>query len=79
MNVKHPDGKRTIVMVKDSAMVSEVEKYKNSDGSEFAFLSIGNVGSNNSVVIDGDEWNAFVALVKETDEVVQSFKKENVK
>lgn len=80
MNVKHPDGKRTIVMIAGSSNMAEIEEYKShGDEKDFLFISIGGAGSSSCLLIDTEEWNAFVSLIKETDEVVQSLKQDIAK
>lgn len=94
MNVKHPDGKRIIVMVSDSSQIAEIEILKkqvrqsfDDSGSEIVtyseesyWISLGYVGQQTGgVLVESSEWDAFVALIKETDDVVQDLKKEFAK
>lgn len=94
MNIKHPDGKRIIVMVAETSQIAEIEILKSetrhqieggeikysSEQTETYWISLGYIGQQTGgVLVESSEWNAFVALIKETDEVVQGLKKENVK
>lgn len=80
MNVKHPDGKQIIVMVSGSPIVTSTECFKDfGDVDDCIWVSISNFGSSNNLLIDLTEWDAFVSLIKETDEIVQGLKKESEK
>lgn len=94
MNVKHPDGKRIIVMVAETSQIAEIEilnyepRHKldksgseikrSSEATQTYWISLGYVGQQTGgVLVESSEWDAFVALIKETDEIVQGLRKEN--
>lgn len=94
MNVKHPDGKRIIVMVAETSQIAEIEILnhepihqidgleikRSSEATQTYWISLGYVGQQTGgVLVESSEWDAFVALIKETDEVVQGLKKEITK
>lgn len=79
MNVKHPDGNQIIVMVSGTPVATSTESFNNFEGESTVWVSIGSIGSSNNMLIDKEEWNAFVSLIKETDEIVQGLKKEIAK
>ena len=70
MNVKHPDGKRTIVMVDKLGMVADIE----TGADEPGWVTIGYVGSGRGLLVDVDEWAAFVNLVSEIDVIIKEKK-----
>ena len=71
MNIKHPDGKRAIVMVDKLGMVGEIEDNATDlDG----WISIGHIGSSGQVLVDHEEWDAFVNLVGEIDVIIKEKK-----
>lgn len=74
MNIKHPDGKRTIVMVKDFGLMSEVELY--DDYPQASCAIIGGIGYSNCMTVEFTDWDGFMSLIKETDDVVQFLKNE---
>lgn len=74
MKIEHPDGKRTIVMVKDFGLMSEVELY--DDYPQASCAIIGGIGYSNCTSVEFNEWDGFMSLIKETDEVVQALKRE---
>ena len=57
---------KTVVAVEGTQYLGEVD-------SEIGWVTIGYIGSDQGVMFSGyDEWAAFVKLIQETDEVVQS-------
>ena len=78
MNVRHPDGKRTIVMVDKLGMVGEIEDNA-TDSNLDGWISIGHIGSSGQVLVDHDEWDAFVNLVGEIDVIIKEKKNGNEK
>lgn len=94
MNVNHPDGKRIIVMVAETNQIAEIEILNHeprhqiaggeikhsSEQTQSYWISLGYIGQQTGgVLVESSEWDAFVSLVKETDEIVQGLKKENTK
>lgn len=79
MNIKHPDGNQIIVMVNGTPVVTSTESFNNFEDGNGIWVSIGSIGGSSNMLIESDEWDAFVALIKETDDVVQGLKKEGVK
>ncbi len=57
---------KTVIAVEGMQCLGEVD-------SEIGWITIGYIGSDEGVMLYGyDEWAAFVKLIQETDEVVQS-------
>lgn len=79
MNVEHPDGNQIIVMVSGTPIATSTESFNNFEKESCIWVSIGSIGSSNNLLIEWEEWNSFVTLIKETDEIVQGLKKENEK
>ena len=73
MNVKHPDGKRTIVMVDKLGIIADIETGVDEPG----WVTIGYVGSDRGLLVDVDEWEAFVNLVGEIDVIIKENKNGN--
>ena len=73
MNVKHPDGKRTIVMVDRLEMIGDISTCIEETG----WVTIGYVGSDRGLLVDIYEWEAFVNLVSEIDVIIKENKNGN--
>lgn len=73
MNIKHPNGENTIVMVENLGLLADIEIGKDYPG----WVTIGYVGSNNGLIVDNDEWESFVNLVGEIDAIVKSNKEKS--
>lgn len=64
MRVTHPDGNTDLFMVDGTQFMAELEV--NGPG----WVTIGYLGSDRGLLIDRDEWDAFIALVGEINEQV---------
>lgn len=69
MRVTHPNGTHDIVMVAGTRFMAEVEC---KDAGLPGWVSIGYIGDGSGgLLVDSDQWLAFMALVKEIDEARQ--------
>lgn len=68
MKFTHPNGRYDYVVIDGTSCVGEIECM---DAGMAGWVTIGRLGENGTLVIDRDEWSAFVALVKEIDEARQ--------
>lgn len=60
----HPDGNTYLFMVDGTQFMAELEV--NGPG----WVTIGHLGSDRGLMIDRDEWDAFIALIGEINEQV---------
>lgn len=68
MKITHPDGDRDIVLAAGTRFVAEIER-KDSDLP--GWIAISYIGDGAGILVDHDQWPAFMALVKEIDEAKQ--------
>jgi hypothetical protein len=64
MRVTHPDGNTDLFMVGGTQFMAQLEV------NEPCWVTIGYLGSDRGLIIDRDEWDAFIALVSEINEQV---------
>lgn len=64
MRVTHPDGNTDLFMADGTRFLAELEV--NGPG----WVTIGYIGPDQGLLIDHDEWDAFIALVGEINEQV---------
>lgn len=64
MRVTHPDGNTDLFMVGGTQFMAELEV--NGPG----WVTIGYLGSDRGLMIDRDEWDAFMQLIVEINEQV---------
>ena len=68
MRIIHPKTGHTLVMVEGINLIAQVDKETDVGGSEYRIVTIGNIGySNPAMMICRDEWDGFMALVKQID------------
>lgn len=65
MKFTHPNGLYDHVVVNGTSCMGEVERM---DAGMTGWVTIGRLGDNGTLLIDREEWPAFMALVKEIDE-----------
>ena len=68
MKITHPDGDRDIVLVAGTRFIAELER-KDSDLP--GWISIGYLADSAGILVDHDQWPAFMALVKEINEAIK--------
>lgn len=67
MRVVHPKNHNSLIMVEGSDFIAEVDTGATIETPDYRNVIIGHVGYSASLSIYKDEWDGFVALVKQID------------
>lgn len=67
MNIKHPSGKSIFIMNEACQFMAEIDI-----AQEHKWVTFGYIGGNQALLVDETEWDGFVAMVREVDEVRKS-------